>query len=351
MREGKISDSVLKRTVLKSIGRLPDGLVRPGAGKDVGMISSGISSEKMSDDFVMGTATCYGATDRAVASAFICSANNVAAAGFVPKGIMLTVLLPEETEEEDLRKYMESAYETAKKIDVGIIGGHTEVIKGITTSVFTSVCGSGEKVKADFDKLTKHQTDCQTDRKKWIVMTGYAGYEGATRILDMCEEEYSKIFSHTYLRDIRQSIEEMSIVREAAVAGQHGVIAMHDVHNSGVFGALWELSEQMKSGLSVDVRAIPIKQETVEICERVDANPYEISSMGALLMVTYDGEGLAEKLIEQGFNASVIGTVEDTKDKLLLNKGERSFLNKPGIDEIYRIKNLKEDNKLCVKNY
>jgi len=114
---------------------------------------------------------------------------------------------------------------------------------------------------------------------------------------------------------------------------------------------LWELGEQIKSGFTIDIRKIPVKQSTIEVCERVEVNPYELSSVGALLMVTEDGEGLVEKLRAQNLQAEIIGNVSDNNERVLLNKGEKRFLDKPGIDELYRIKKLKEDSQLCVRKF
>ena len=46
-----------------------------------------------------------------------------------------------------------------------------------------------------------------------------------------------------------------------------GVRAMHDVTTGGIFGALWELAEASGVGLEIELKKIPIRQETVEICE------------------------------------------------------------------------------------
>ncbi len=339
MKVGKITDSVLKRTVLKSIGRLPDGFKRPAAGRDAACFSSGELNS--SGDIATGQFVTSGDDIINVEKAVIGSANNVAAAGFKPKAVNLTILLPTYTEEKELRLFVEKAYEVTSKLSLGLAGGHTEVMAAVSEPVFIANCTGCEKIAKD--------TLIENGAK--IIMTGYAGYEGAVSILEMFREEYDRLFSHTYLRDIRQSIEELSVIHEAAVAGRHGVIAMHDIHNSGVFGALWELSEQIKKGFVVDVRSIPIKQETVEICERVDANPYELTSMGALLIVANDAEALVNKLEDCGINAAIIGEVTEDNNKLLVNKEEKGFLNKPGTDEINRIKELKETGTLCVRNY
>ena len=57
--------------------------------------------------------------------------------------------------------------------------------------------------------------------------------------------------------------------------------AMHDVTEGGIYGALWELAEASGVGLEIDLKAIPIRQETVEVCEQFHLNPYQLISSGS----------------------------------------------------------------------
>ena len=77
------------------------------------------------------------------------------------------------------------------------------------------------------------------------------------------------------------------------------------------------------------MKKIPIKQETVEVCEFFGYNPYEIRSDGALLMVTSEGNALIERLAQEGVSAGVIGMIMDGNDKVILNDDEKRFLEPP----------------------
>lgn len=57
------------------------------------------------------------------------------------------------------------------------------------------------------------------------------------------------------------------MLSEAAVAARSGVSAMHDITEGGIFGALWEMAEASGVGLEIDLKKIPVRQETIEICE------------------------------------------------------------------------------------
>ena len=67
------------------------------------------------------------------------------------------------------------------------------------------------------------------------------------------------------------------------------------------------LAEQAGTGLEVSLKKIPIRQETVEICNELDVNPYELSGNGSLLFVTDQGEMLAEQLQQQKIPRRWIG--------------------------------------------
>lgn len=41
------------------------------------------------------------------------------------------------------------------------------------------------------------------------------------------------------------------------MAVAHGVTAMHDVTEGGIYGALWELAEASGVGLEIDLKASP----------------------------------------------------------------------------------------------
>ena len=112
---------------------------------------------------------------------------------------------------------------------------------------------------------------------------------------------------------------------------------MHDVTEGGIFGALWELAESSGVGLEIDWKRIPVRQETIEICEFFEINPYELISSGSLLMVTDDGFGLVRELEAIRIPAAVIGKVREGNDRVVISGEERRFLGPPKADELYRV--------------
>ena len=91
------------------------------------------------------------------------------------------------------------------------------------------------------------------------------------------------------------------------------------------------------------MKKIPVRQETIEICEFYDLNPYEFLSGGALLMVTENGDALVEALMQEGISAAVIGMTTGGNDKIIRNQDETRYLEPTVPDEIWKIDFVKED--------
>lgn len=165
---------------------------------------------------------------------------------------------------------------------------------------------------------------------KWIALEGTAILAGLRR--EQLKERYP-----AYLVEEAAGFDRyLSIIPEAAVAVKSGVQVMHDASEGGILATLWELAECSGVGLTIDLRKIPIRQETVEVCEFCEVNPYMLASGGCLVMVCDCGESLAEELIRQQIPAAVIGQITDSHDRLIYNAEEKRYLDKPAQDEIYK---------------
>ena len=59
------------------------------------------------------------------------------------------------------------------------------------------------------------------------------------------------------------------------MAEEAGASARYLMGEGGFLSALWKMAEASGAGLSADLRSVPIRQETIEICEIFDVNPYK----------------------------------------------------------------------------
>lgn len=326
MKIGKIPESVLIRSVLKQVKhRREEVLAGPGVGEDCAALEVGEGEALvLSTDPITGTAKDIGRHGIYV------TANDLAVSGAEPIGVLLTVILPPDVPEEELKKIIKDGEETCKELHMEILGGHTEVSK-IVSQPLLSVTGVGKVKKTSFLRTSGMKPNQDLVVTKWI------GLEGTAILAKEKEEELRKRFPSILVHTARDFSHLLSVIEEARIATEHGVSAMHDITEGGIFGALWEMASGAGVGLEVDLKKIPIRQETVEICEYFGLNPYQLMSSGSILAAADDGYELVRKLEQAGTHAVVVGRTNGGNDRILYNGEDVRYLDKPQPDELYRI--------------
>lgn len=326
MKAGKVPESVLKRSIIKQIKtKRPEILMGAAVGEDCALIE--LAEDEV---YVMSTDPITGTSHEIGSLAVHVTANDIASAGAEVLGVMLSVLLPEGTEEEELKTIMKQVEETCHELNIQTIGGHTEVTRVVNQPVIT-VTGVG-KVRKD-SYITTGGAHPGDD----VVVTKWIGLEGTSIIAREREDKLKERFSESFIKKAADFNKYISVVPEAAIAVKHGVSSMHDVTEGGIYGALWEVAEASSAGLDIDLLSIPVRQETIEICEVFGISPYQLISSGSMLITTQGGHDLVRELEKEGIHATVIGKVTGSNDRVLINGEERRFLEPPGADELYKI--------------
>ncbi|MCL2253174.1 MAG: AIR synthase-related protein, partial [Lachnospiraceae bacterium] len=161
---------------------------------------------------------------------------------------------------------------------------------------------------------------------KDIVATKWAALEGTIFLAESRAEILAKRFPSWLIREAVSFKKYLSTEVEQKIACDLGIKDVYDVGNFGIFGALWELAENACVGIQVDLKKIPIRQETVEICNFLDINPYEYLSKGMLLLICDNSTALIDELNGRGVYASVIGSTTDNNDRIVINKDRVRYL-------------------------
>lgn len=346
MKTGKVSESILKRSVLKNIKYKRDE-IQNGAGVGVdcaifapmkqialascmqeaavavkATVDSDGQSETIIPDGRIGEPVI---TMRHLLQRCI---NNLAAGGAEPIAAMITLLLPEAVEEPQLKQLMMEAEQAAEEKGISLAGGQTRVSAAVRVPyAVISGCGKLPEEQKLFENKGKAGHD--------VVISKWIGLEG-TAMLARTHRESLLTRYPAYLIDRAAAFEEyLSVQSDAQAAIQAGAAALHDASYGGSFAALWELAERSGTGLTVDLKKIPLRQETVEVCEYCQVNPYELLSGGSLVIACEDGLALAEGLEAQGIPATVVGKLTDSKDRIICNEDEIRYMDRPRTDEIY----------------
>lgn len=344
MDSGKVSESVLKRSVLKYVQLNNQAvenechlITEARVGADSALFAV---SETEQDCLGTATGVSIGRHRLVVTEAMINACNNLICSGAEAFGVEIALILPETVFESELKHMMEEAKEYALAHHITILGGHTTVSRFVTETIATVTAfgKTGTSINVRWAvKSTRKMPQPGMD----IVVSKWAGLQGTAKIAVSKEEELTKRLPGRMIREAATYSQYLSIVPEARIALKEGARLLHDVSGGGMFRALWELAELAGTGLRVDLKQILIKQETIEICEVFGLNPYELLSGGSLLMVTEDGESLVEKLWEADIPAAVIGKLTDNNDRVILTHWDGSeelrYLERPKTDEIDKI--------------
>ena len=159
-----------------------------------------------------------------------------------------------------------------------------------------------------------------------IVAAGYAGEAGAACI---AREKFNEMLRR-FRKDYAEHLCEESDMPEPEPC------SFAPVGEGGILAALYLAAKERKCGLRIALRKIPVRQDTIELCELYGLNPYRLFSRCAVYFCG-NGERLAEQLREKGIPAARIGRLTRGLDKVITDKTETEYLNRPEPDELLKV--------------
>jgi hydrogenase expression/formation protein HypE len=323
MKEGKIPSELLRELVFDNITvKHEDVILRPEIGEDCTAIEFGDYACVLSTDPITGAEKGIGAL------AVHISCNDVASSGVKPLALLMTIMAPTSTTEEDIRTIMKDAGEAAALLNVEIAGGHTEITSAVN-KIIVSTTAIGKILK---HKLVKTAGAKLGDA---VIMTKYAGLEGTAILAKDREQELKNMLTNEQLERAMNLSSQISVVKEGVLAGEFGVNSMHDVTEGGILGAAWEVAESSNTGVEIYLDSIPVLEETKRICEIYQLNPYRLISSGSMIITCSNGAELVEHFRAANIPAAVIGKIIE-KDRILIANNIKKELDPPGPDELFK---------------
>ena len=169
-----------------------------------------------------------------------------------------------------------------------------------------------------------------------LVAAGYAGLAGTLKIVSEREGELHQWFSSQYIDQILTG-DFLLPANDPEFFKNLGATEWEPVLEGGILKALWDLSGAYMTGISFDLHKIPVRQETIEVCERYDLNPYRLYSEGCFVLAADNGGDLVSALKEHGMKAAVIGKVTDGIKRIIVHEDGNGYLDRPSEDELYKV--------------
>ncbi len=324
MEVGKLNWDDLKYIIDKNKSVKRDEVrVRNGIGEDCAVIEYGDFECVVSTDPVTGADKNIGKI------AVHINCNDIASCGVEPIGILVTILAPPTSNLEDIKKIMNEIDEETKKLNVEILGGHTEITEAVNKIVVScTAIGKGKKNSAISTSGAKVGDS--------IIITKKLCLEGTSILVNDFYDKCKKILTEEEINIAKSYVESISVVKEGKIAGDHRANSMHDITEGGALGALWEMAKASNVGFKVYKEKMPISNITKKLCDEFGIDPLKFISSGSMVITTENGEELVKKMVESGIEATIIGCITEEKG-ILVDEQIEIEVAPPERDELFKI--------------
>lgn len=348
MKTEKISEIAYKRSVLKKVTDKIEGIK---VGVDASYIKLEDVTAVMSSNFILSW--FKGAEEFYVQK----SINEIYVAGGTPKYLQLEITIPEEFPEKQLGRMVRNFNESAQMHSLQIMQCKTYISDITEPMVHINVLGVAEKTWSTSDikpgmevvmagtiaigatsimtKKYLNQIKEKFNAKFVDDCLEISDFTDVKPIMDAVLESDGKNVSYTEEQGEQARCDGKSI--KVKYCGKEHCKFAHCVGDRGVFSSAWELASVIDKGIQIELEKIPVWQETVEIAELFDYNPYLVDGTGAVLFVTENGTQLAALLNDNGFYANVIGKITDGNDRVVVHGDERRFLEPPRHNQLEEV--------------
>ena len=324
MNIGKLPNSLLEKIVIDPINNhsvnRKQVLLKPSIGEDCAALNLGENICLLSTDPITGAVADIGKL------AVNINTNDIASSGGEPIGLMVTALLPASITEEEISHIITDLYKEAEKVNVAILGGHTEITDAVNKPVLScTVVGKTNKlIPSGGAKIGDS-----------VIMTKYAAMEG-TSIFASDKRDKLKGIDSSIIEKAKNLGNSLSVIAEGRIGSELGANAMHDVTEGGILGACWEIADCSGVGIEVYEDKIPVLEETKIICNKLGVDYLRLISSGSMLIVCSNGDEMLSALEKAGIVASIIGKIVE-EGKWFISNGEKTVLGEPTSDELYKV--------------
>tara|TARA_Y100000590_G_scaffold469326_1_gene656195 strand:+ start:18394 stop:19404 length:1011 start_codon:yes stop_codon:yes gene_type:complete len=330
IKSGKLPAPLLQKLLSKIKHVDPRVILGPKLGEDAALIEFGNKILAAKTDPITF------ATDLIGWYLVQVNTNDLAVVGATPRWMLVTLLLPEGTNEEQITSIFNDLTKAAESQNIVLIGGHTEVTSGLNRSIAVGT------LLGELDSKNIIMTAGIKDGDAIILTKGIA-IEGTSLLCREAETELLKLGVHPDIINTGKGMlfePGISVRADAELARKTvKVNAMHDPTEGGIATGLQEMASASGLGLNIETSEIVIFEESKIICDALELNPLGLISSGALLLATNSDN--ASKLIsafrENNIVANIIGTAtKQHKGVNVLKDGVMRVMESFDRDELAR---------------
>jgi hydrogenase maturation factor len=206
-------------------------------------------------------------------------ASDVAVTGVKPEFMSYTLLMPPESSEEEARTIITSISDTAKELEISIVGGHTGWYSTVVVPIVGGVTVWG------FAPRSQWVSPGGAQDGDVILMSKGPAIEAAALLAVLYRDKLTGKIAEDVLDKLCARTQEITVVKDALTAFEAGgVHAMHDATEGGVLGGLWEMSASSGLHLEADLDAVDVPADIGQLADSLDFDPWQAISEGTLLV-------------------------------------------------------------------
>jgi hydrogenase expression/formation protein HypE len=256
--------------------------------------------------------------------------NDVSMMGAKPIAVLDSIVVEEGFPMDDFRRILNSMNDTAKEVNVAVIGGDFKVMpKGKLDKIVITTCGVG---------LVKQGMIIKDDGAKpgdKVIITGGVGEHGIALLT--AREGFN------FETDLKSDVAPIYEVVDAALKNGR-ISAMKDPTRGGVAVALNEIAQKSNVSIWIDEDSLPIKKSVKSASEILGIDPLEVTCEGNALMCVNKNQARdvleAIRKTRYGKDAEIIGTVKRERPGYVFLKtvvGGTRVIDKPLGEPVPRI--------------
>jgi hydrogenase expression/formation protein HypE len=307
MRSGKLDIDFLRSLLEKNAILDPRVVLGPRIGEDAAVIDP---SEAADCYWVVTSDPITFATEEIGYYGVVVNLNDIATRGAIPRWFLATLLFPERGSFELVEKVFRQVHDACQRFGISFIGGHTEITPGIERTILSGhMIGEVKKDKLVVTSGAKAGDLLLLAKGICIEGTSILAREKQPELIakgispSLIEKAKAYIFD--------PGIEVLSVARIACIHAS--VHSMHDPTEGGLINGIVEMALASSKEIVVDLKKIPIYEESRILCHAFGLDPLGVIASGALLLAAPPSDlvNLQRAFEEASVPIQVIGEVKE----------------------------------------
>ncbi|MTI87868.1 MAG: AIR synthase [Balneolaceae bacterium] len=337
-QSGKINSNLFHKVLAPKTGRQRSSLIMgPAYGVDTAVIDLGNGQGLAASSDPVSLIPSLGLKESAWLTVHLL-ANDMATTGFAPQFAQFVLNLPPDFELKAFEEYWGYIHEFCDKLGVAITGGHTAQVPGQQS---TTPGGGTMFLQAPLNDIVTADGGAPGHK---LVVTKESALVSSSILAMSFPETVREKCGEAVWRQATENFYRTSSLAEALAAAEvlqpnKELMAMHDVTEGGVLGAIAELAEASGCGFKVFDEQLPASEIPRKVCEVFDIDHRFCVGAGSMIMAVSQGceNRLQSHLEELDIAASVVGElVPKEQGSVLVEDGEEKLFEFDGEDPYWK---------------